>query len=738
MGRLESITSPRDLRDLSADQLDELASEIRDFLVRTCAPRGGHLGPNLGVVELTMAIHRVFDSPTDRVVFDTGHQAYVHKLLTGRMAGFERLRQEGGVSGYPSQAESEHDIVENSHASTALSYADGLAKAYTVRGEGRHVVAVIGDGALTGGMAWEALNNIAIARTSRLVIVVNDNGRSYTPTVGGLATALTGLRTSPRYEQVLDLIKKRLKAVRGIGPATYDVLHAVKKGMKDALAPQGLFEDLGLKYVGPVDGHDLAAMEQVLAQAKRFDGPVIVHALTRKGFGYDAAEKHEADQFHSPGPFDVETGEEDPKGDIWTDVFADEIVRIGRRRQDVVAITAAMMHPVGLDRFQSHFPERTFDVGIAEQHAATSAAGLAMGGLHPVVAVYATFLNRAFDQVLMDCALHRCGVTFVLDRAGVTGDDGASHNGMWDMSVLQVVPGLRLAAPRDGARLRELLGEAVEVDDAPTVVRFPKGPPPDDIPAVDRVGGVDVLLRNGTRDVLVVGVGVDGRHRRRGGGAAGRPGHRRHRRRPALGQAGRPGPGRPRARPRPGRPPRGQRPGRRHRRPVAAGAQRRRRHHPVPAARHPAGVPRPRQARGDPRTDRPRRADPRPRHRRGRHRPRRRPSRARRRPAALRSGRTTVRRGTLGTPLTAALVAGLAGGLHRQPVVPRPARRGAGSGRRVASGRSSGCWPAAPGRSAPTGCRRSSPRPWRETAAGRRSPRSRPSATCRSPARRTT
>jgi len=431
----------------------------------------------------------------------------VHKMLTGRAADFDSLRQEGGLSGYPSQAESEHDIVENSHASTALSYADGLAKAYTVRGEGRHVVAVIGDGALTGGMAWEALNNIAISRDSRLVIVVNDNGRSYTPTVGGLATALTSLRTSPRYEQVLDLIKKRLNAVRGIGPAAYDVLHAVKKGMKDALAPQGLFEDLGLKYVGPVDGHDLTALEQVLARAKGFDGPVIVHAITRKGFGYDAAEKHEADQFHSPGPFDVETGEENPKGDIWTDVFADEIVRIGRRRQDVVALTAAMMHPVGLDRFQAHFPERTFDVGIAEQHAATSAAGLAMGGLHPVVAVYATFLNRAFDQVLMDCALHRCGVTFVLDRAGVTGDDGASHNGMWDMSVLQVVPGLRLAAPRDATRLRELLGEAVEVDDAPTVVRFPKGPPPADVGAVDRVGGVDVLLRNGTRDVLVVGVG---------------------------------------------------------------------------------------------------------------------------------------------------------------------------------------------------------------------------------------
>ncbi|HEX5861175.1 MAG TPA: 1-deoxy-D-xylulose-5-phosphate synthase [Nocardioides sp.] len=508
MGQLESITTPRDLRDLSDDELDLLASEIRDVLVATCSRTGGHLGPNLGVVELTLAIHRVFDSPRDRVVLDTGHQSYVHKLLTGRREDFDRLRQEDGLSGYPSQAESEHDIVENSHASTALSYADGLAKAYAIRGEDRHVVAVIGDGALTGGMAWEALNNIAIARDSRLVIVVNDNGRSYTPTIGGLANALTTLRTNPRYEQVLDLVKKRLTAVRGVGPAAYDVLHAMKKGMKDALAPQGLFEDLGLKYVGPVDGHDRAALEQSLAQAKRFGGPVIVHAITRKGFGYDAAERHEADQFHSPQPFDIETGEENPRGQIWTDVFADEIVRIGHRRPDVVAITAAMMHVVGLDDFEARFPERTFDVGIAEQHAATSAAGLAMGGLHPVVAVYSTFLNRAFDQVLMDVALHRCGVTFVLDRAGVTGDDGASHNGMWDMSVLQVVPGLRIAAPRDASRLRELLNEAVEVDDAPTVVRFPKGPPPDDIEAVGKAGGVDVLVRSGTRDVLVVAVGA--------------------------------------------------------------------------------------------------------------------------------------------------------------------------------------------------------------------------------------
>ena len=507
MGHLESITSPQDLRSLDGAELDALAAEIRDLMISTVARTSGHLGPNLGVVELTLAIHRVFDSPHDKVVLDTGHQSYVHKLVTGRFERFGTLRQEGGLSGYPSQAESDHDIVENSHASTSLSYADGLAKAYRVRGEDRHVVAVIGDGALTGGMAWEALNNIAIAGDSRLVIVVNDNERSYTPTIGGLATALTTLRTNPRYEQVLDLVKKRLNAIPGVGSTTYDALHAVKKGMKDALAPQGLFEDLGLKYVGPVDGHDRDAMEQALTHAKRFNGPVIVHTLTRKGFGYDAAERHVADQFHSPKPFDVETGEERARGAIWTDHFADYMVELGARRQDVVAITAAMMHPVGLDKFAAAYPERTFDVGIAEQHATTSAAGMAMGGLHPVFAVYATFLNRAFDQVLMDVALHKCGVTFVLDRSGVTGDDGASHNGMWDMSILQVVPGLRLAAPRDVARLAELLDEAVDVDDAPTVVRFPKGPPPADIEPVGKAGGADVLVRTGAQDVLIVAVG---------------------------------------------------------------------------------------------------------------------------------------------------------------------------------------------------------------------------------------
>jgi 1-deoxy-D-xylulose-5-phosphate synthase len=502
MGVLESVDGPRDLRGLTDQQLADLATEIRELLVDKVSKTGGHLGPNLGMVEITLAMHRVFDSPTDRLIYDTGHQAYVHKILTGRAGGFDTLRQQGGLSGYPCRAESEHDIVENSHASTSLSYADGLAKAYRLRGEDRHVVALIGDGGLTGGMAWEALNNIADADDLKLVIIVNDNGRSYSPTVGGLANHLTSLRTNPRYERVLDLIKKNLGRTPMVGPPLYEVLHGVKKGLKDVLAPQGMFEDLGLKYVGPVDGHDRRALEAALSSAKSFGGPVIVHAVTKKGFGYDAAENDEEDNFHQVRPPNK------PRG--WTDVFSEELVEIGRHRPDVVAITAAMLHPTGLHRFAEAYPDRTFDVGIAEQHAVTSAAGLAMGGMHPVVAVYATFLNRAFDQVLMDVALHKCGVTFVLDRAGVTGDDGASHNGMWDMSILQVVPGLRLAAPRDGARVAELLNEAVDVDDAPTVLRFPKGPVFEDLPAIGKAGGCDVLARpaaGAERDVLLVGIG---------------------------------------------------------------------------------------------------------------------------------------------------------------------------------------------------------------------------------------
>ncbi|MFD3402432.1 1-deoxy-D-xylulose-5-phosphate synthase [Kribbella sp. NPDC058693] len=499
MGVLETVGGPADLKKLTNQQLTDLAAEIRDVLVETVSRTGGHLGPNLGMVEITLAMHRVFDSPRDRLVFDVGHQAYVHKLVTGRAPKFDTLRQQGGLSGYPSHAESEHDIIENSHASTALSYADGLAKAYRLNKEDRHVVALIGDGGLTGGMAWEALNNIAAAKDLKLVIIVNDNGRSYSDTVGGLATHLTTLRTNPRYEKVLDLIKKNLGRTPYVGPPMYEVLHGIKKGLKDMLAPQGMFEDLGLKYVGPVAGHDREAMEDALRSAKAFGGPVIVHAVTKKGFGYAAAEQDEEDNFHQVRPANK------PRG--WTDVFSDELIKIGHRRPDVVAVTAAMLHPTGLAAFADEFPDRTFDVGIAEQHAVTSAAGLAMGGLHPVVAIYATFLNRAFDQVLMDVALHKCGVTFALDRAGVTGDDGPSHNGMWDMSILQVVPGLRLAAPRDGKRVQELLNEAVEVDDAPTVLRYSKGEVGPDIEAIDRIGQLDVLKRTGD-DVLLVGIGA--------------------------------------------------------------------------------------------------------------------------------------------------------------------------------------------------------------------------------------
>lgn len=508
---LKTIDGPRDLDRLGTEELDQLAQEIRAFLIDAVSRTGGHLGPNLGVVELTIAMHRAFDSPRDKVLFDTGHQSYVHKLLTGRK-DFERLRKKGGISGYPSRSESPHDFIENSHASTVLGWADGMAKAHEVRGLDDHVVAVIGDGALTGGMAWEALNNIAAAKDRPLVIVVNDNERSYSPTIGGLANHLATLRTTDGYERVLARGKEMLNRTPVVGKPLYETLHGAKKGLKDLVAPQGLFEDLGLKYVGPIDGHDIGAVESALLRAKRFGGPVIVHCLTEKGRGYQPARQDEADQFHAVGVIHPETGlpvSVSSSAD-WTSVFADEMVHLGRERKDIVAITAAMMRPVGLHGFAEAFPDRVYDVGIAEQHGAVSAAGLATGGVHPVFAVYATFLNRAFDQVLMDVALHKCGVTFVLDRAGVTGTDGASHNGMWDMSILQVVPGLRLAAPRDADQLRLQLREAVTVDDAPTVVRYSKGDVGPAVPAVGTIGGMDVLREAGTDrpDVLVVSVGA--------------------------------------------------------------------------------------------------------------------------------------------------------------------------------------------------------------------------------------
>ncbi|MFG3027127.1 1-deoxy-D-xylulose-5-phosphate synthase [Streptomyces sp. NPDC048253] len=509
MPLLTRIRGPRDLDRLSLEELDQLAGEIRTFLVDAVSKTGGHLGPNLGVVELTIALHRVFESPKDKVLWDTGHQSYVHKLLTGRQ-DFSRLKMKGGLSGYPSQSESEHDVIENSHASTVLGWADGLAKANQILDRDDHVVAVIGDGALTGGMAWEALNNIADGDRP-LVIVVNDNERSYAPTIGGLANHLATLRTTDGYERFLARTKEVLERTPVVGRPLYETLHGAKKGLKDFIAPQGMFEDLGLKYVGPIDGHDIEALESALARAKRFGGPVIVHCLTEKGRGYQPALQDEADRFHGIGPIHPDTGlPVKVSGADWTSVFGDEMVELGKEREDIVAITAAMLQPVGLKKFADTFPNRIYDVGIAEQHAAVSAAGLAAGGVHPVFAVYATFLNRAFDQVLMDVALHKCGVTFVLDRAGVTGTDGASHNGMWDMSILQVVPGLRLAAPRDADQVRAQLREAVEVEDAPTVVRFSKGAVGPAVPAVGRVGGMDVLRESGTDtpDVLLVSVGA--------------------------------------------------------------------------------------------------------------------------------------------------------------------------------------------------------------------------------------
>ena len=506
---LESLKGPDDLRGLTPEQLNELSEEIRQFLITKVSKTGGHLGPNLGVVELTIALHRTFDSPKDVILFDTGHQSYVHKIITGRADQFDGLRQRGGIAGYPNRRESEHDVIENSHASTALSWGDGISRGFTLTGQtDRHVVVVVGDGALTGGMSWEALNNIAAAEDRNLMIVVNDNERSYSPTIGGLATYLSTLRVTQGYERFLDWGKEVLSKTPVVGTPIYETLHGMKKGIKDIVAPQGMFEDLGLKYVGPIDGHDIVAMERAFAQAREFGEPVLVHVITEKGRGHKPAVADEAEKFHAVGVVDPETGTPLAKSATsWTSVFADELIALGRTRKDIVAITAAMLGPTGLDKFEKEFPERTIDVGIAEQHAVTSAAGLAYAGMHPVVAVYSTFLNRAFDQLLLDVALHKAGVTFVLDRAGITGDDGPSHHGIWDLALTGIVPTLHVAAPRDAARLRETLREAVEISDAPSLIRFPKGAVQSDIPAFERRDGIDVLYRGESADVFLISVG---------------------------------------------------------------------------------------------------------------------------------------------------------------------------------------------------------------------------------------
>ena len=507
---LETIKSPADLQGLSYEQLTELSAEIRQFLITKVSKTGGHLGPNLGVVELTIAIHRIFDSPKDVVLFDTGHQSYVHKILTGRADQFDGLRQRGGIAGYPNRAESEHDVIENSHASTALSWGDGISRGFAITNQiDRSVVVVVGDGALTGGMSWEALNNIAASNDRNLVVIVNDNERSYSPTIGGLATYLATLRVTRGYEKFLDWGKEVLTKTPVVGNPIYETLHGMKKGIKDIIAPQGMFEDLGLKYVGPIDGHDLVAMERALTQAKEFGQPVLVHVITEKGKGHQPAIEDQAEKFHAVGVVDPETGTPLGKSTTsWTNVFSEEMLAIGEEREDIVALTAAMLGPTGLDKFQEKFPNRTIDVGIAEQHAVTSAAGLAFTGLHPVIAVYSTFLNRAFDQLLLDVALHKAGVTFVLDRSGVTGDDGPSHHGIWDLALTGIIPTMRVAAPRDAARLRETLREALEVSDAPTAIRFPKGAVTKDIPAFERRDGVDVLYRGESADVLLVSIGA--------------------------------------------------------------------------------------------------------------------------------------------------------------------------------------------------------------------------------------
>ena len=504
-----NIKSPDELQAMSHEDLNVLAADIREFLIEKVSRTGGHLGPNLGVVELTIAIHRVFQSPRDIVLFDTGHQSYVHKILTGRADQFDLLRQRDGISGYPNRRESDHDVIENSHASTALSWADGVSRGFSLTGQpDRHVVAVVGDGALTGGMSWEALNNLSPESDRNLVIVVNDNERSYSPTIGGLATYLTTLRASKEYERILSRGKRMLHNTPFVGKYVYGTLHGIKKGMKDMLAPQGMFEDLGFKYLGPIDGHDIEAMERTLQMAKEFGSPVIVHAITEKGRGYKPALDDMAEKFHAVGIVDPVTGKPlKASAPSWTNVFSEEITQVGRENPKVVAITAAMLGPTGLDKFAQNFPERTIDVGIAEQHAVTSAAGLAYAGVHPVIAIYSTFLNRAFDQLLLDVALHNAGVTFVLDRAGITGDDGPSHHGIWDLALTGIVPHMHVGAPRDGARLKELLRQCIAIDNAPSMIRFPKGAIPADIPAEERVSGIDFLHRGSTNQVLIISVG---------------------------------------------------------------------------------------------------------------------------------------------------------------------------------------------------------------------------------------
>src|SRR5467141_4241171 len=503
MAILETINSPEDLRKLDQPHLLQLADEVRAFLVEQTSRTGGHRSPNLGGVGLTFALHRVFDSPKDAIVWDTGHQAYVHKIVTGRSKDFARLRQARGLSGYPSRQESEHDLVENSHASTSLSYALGLAEARLRRREPGFVIAVIGDGALTGGMAYEALNQIAHLQPRNLIIVINDNGRSYAPTVGGLARHLSQLRVDPRYESIKDDLSRLLRDLPLVGSTADQAAYRVKEGLKQLLQPSTMFESLGIKYAGLVDGHDEAALEEVLTRAKKLREPVVVHVVTEKGHGYSPAVDDEVDKLHGVSAFDPLTGRPRSTEVTYTDVFGEALMTAAARRPEVCAITAAMASSTGLLNFAKEFPDRFFDVGICEQHAVTFAAGLAMSGMRPVVCIYSTFLARAFDQTVMDVALHKLPVVFVIDRAGVTGPDGSSHNGMLDLSYMRLIPNMKVDAQTDATELCALLETALSTD-GPVAIRYPKGPVPatPDLPVEPLPVGRWEELRKGSDAVI--------------------------------------------------------------------------------------------------------------------------------------------------------------------------------------------------------------------------------------------
>ncbi|MEY2468353.1 MAG: 1-deoxy-D-xylulose-5-phosphate synthase [Actinomycetota bacterium] len=505
---IEQISGPADLRTLSLEQLEALAAEIRQFIVEAVAAstNGGHLGSNLGAVELTLAIHRVFESPRDIILWDTGHQAYTHKIVTGRANRFDTLRQENGLSGYPNRSESEHDWVENSHASTILSYTHGLAASVARGTSDRRVVSIIGDGSMTGGMAYEALNNLG-HRGTRCVIVLNDNGRSYAPTVSSLTENVSRLRLNPQYLNLRRLGEQVVGDLPGVGPYVAKAWKGMTAAMREVAEPTVFFESLGVRYVGPIDGHDIALLEETLRHAADYDGPVVVHVLTQKGRGYPPAEDDDEKCLHDAGDFDPVTGPGESTLHPYTQAFSDAICAEAARSPQVMGITAAMPGPTGLLPFQEQFPDRYVDVGIAEQHSVTMAAGMAMGGLRPVVALYSTFFTRAFDQANLDVGMHGLPVVFALDRAGITGDDGASHHGVLDMVLCQTIPGITMFAPSSVQELPEMLATALTLD-GPAVIRFPKGVGRQVTP--EEVGsGLTAKLwrRSESREVALIGVG---------------------------------------------------------------------------------------------------------------------------------------------------------------------------------------------------------------------------------------